>query len=38
MMDDTDYKAKMQEVQKEHRRKTSQAQDPDRESHFSHLP
>jgi len=30
MMDDTDYKAKMQEVQKEHRRKTSQAQDPDR--------
>ena len=30
MMDDTEYKAKMQEVQKEHRRKTSQAQDPDR--------
>jgi cob(I)alamin adenosyltransferase len=30
MMDDTDYKAKMQEVLKEHRRKTSQAQDPDR--------
>ena len=30
MTDDTDHKAKMQQVQKEHRRKTSQAQDPDR--------
>ena len=30
MMDDTDHKSKMREVQKEHRRKTSQAQDPDR--------
>ena len=30
MTDDADHKTKMQQVQKEHRRKTSQAQNPDR--------
>ena len=30
MTDDADHKTKMQKVQKEHRRKTSQAQNPDR--------
>ena len=36
MTDDTDHKVKMQQVQKEHRRKTSQAQDPDRGLVFVH--